>query len=199
MPRLLIATNNPGKVRELCALLAPVPALDLLIPLELGLALDPSETGATYRENAAIKARAFAQASGLPALADDSGLEVAALGGAPGVHSARFAPQPGADDADRRQYLLGRLAAHPRPWPARFVSTVCLVLPDGTTYFADGECRGEITPEERGSGGFGYDPIFIVQGTGRTMAELSFEDKNQLSHRARAVMRIRETMAQLID
>ncbi|MCW5874094.1 MAG: RdgB/HAM1 family non-canonical purine NTP pyrophosphatase [Anaerolineales bacterium] len=201
MPRLLIATNNAGKVRELRALLAPLPALTLCTPAELNLALDPPETGNTYAENAAIKAQAFAQAAGLPALADDSGLEVAALGGAPGVHSARYSPQPGATDADRRQYLLAQLAAlgQPQPWPGRFVSTVCLALPDGQTYFAEGECRGEITAQERGSGGFGYDPIFIVEDTGCTMAELSFDDKNRLSHRARAVQAMYETLLALKD
>lgn len=199
MPHLLIATNNAGKVRELQALLAGYPALTLCTPAELGLVLDPPETGSTYAENAAIKALAFAQASGLPALADDSGLEVAALGGAPGVHSARYAPQPGATDADRRLYMLAQLAAsgQPQPWPARFVSVVCLALPEGLSHLAEGECRGEITAQERGSGGFGYDPIFIVEGTGHTMAELSFEDKNRLSHRARAVQAMHTKLAEL--
>lgn len=199
MPDLLIATNNAGKVRELRALLAGLPQLRLVTPAELGLALDPPETGSTYADNAAIKAHAFAQATGLPALADDSGLEVAALNGAPGVHSARYSPQPGANDADRRQYLLQQLATlgQPQPWAARFVSVVCLALPDGTTHSAEGECRGEIIAHERGSGGFGYDPIFIVEGTGRTMAELSFDDKNQCSHRARAVQGLRTRLAEL--
>ncbi|HRN50212.1 MAG TPA: RdgB/HAM1 family non-canonical purine NTP pyrophosphatase [Anaerolineales bacterium] len=199
MPDLLIATNNAGKVRELRALLASLPEVPLLTPAELGLALEPDETGSSYADNAAIKARAFAQAAGLPALADDSGLEVAGLNDAPGVHSARYSPQPGANDADRRQYLLQQLAAlgQPQPWTARFVSVVCLAFPDGTAHFAEGECRGEIVPHERGTGGFGYDPIFVVEGTGSTMAELSFEDKNQLSHRARAVQGLRARLAQL--
>jgi len=187
MPKLLIATNNPGKVLEFQALLGGLPQLELCTPGQLGLALDPPETGSTYMENAAIKALAFAQASGLPALADDSGLEVAALAGAPGLHSARYSPKPGATDADRRAYLLEQLRPLPQPWPARFCATVCLAWPDGRTAFAEGECVGEITPTERGDGGFGYDAIFVVAGTGLTMAELSFEHKNQLSHRARAV------------
>src|SRR5690606_10937468 len=142
MPDLLIATNNAGKVRELRALLAGLPELRLVTPADLGLALDPDETGSTYADNAAIKAHAFAQAAGLPALADDSGLEVAGWTVAPGVHSAGYSPQPGANDADRRQYLLQQLAAlgQPQPWTARFVSVVCLAFPDGTANFAEGEC-----------------------------------------------------------
>ncbi|MBX3045664.1 MAG: RdgB/HAM1 family non-canonical purine NTP pyrophosphatase [Anaerolineales bacterium] len=187
MPKLLIATNNQGKVQEFEALLAGLPEIELCTPAQLGLALDPPETGATYMENAAIKALAFAQAAQLPALADDSGLEVAALAGAPGLHSARYASPQGATDADNRAYLLAQLATHAPPWPARFVSSVCLALPDGRTFFAEGECVGEITAQARGSGGFGYDALFVVAGTGLTMAELRFEDKNQISHRARAV------------
>ena len=187
MTKLLIATQNPGKVEEMHSLLADLEEVQLLTPRELGLDLEVAETGATYAENAALKARAFAQASGLPALADDSGLEVEALDGAPGLYSARYAPQPDADDADRRAYLLGQLAGKDRPWPARFHSTVCLATPEEGLYYAEGQCRGEIIPEERGEGGFGYDPIFLAEGWGRTMAELSMEEKNQLSHRARAI------------
>lgn len=202
MPKLLIATNNPGKVEEFQALLATqrLP-LQLCTPAELGLALDPPETGSTYMENAAIKALAFAQASGLAALADDSGLEVAALAGAPGLHSARYSPKPGATDADRRAYLLEQLAAQgtPPPWLARFYAALCLARPDGQTFFAEGECVGEITPAERGRGGFGYDALFVVAGTGLTMAELSFEHKNQLSHRARAVQAMRAQLSAVSD
>lgn len=197
MPRLLIATNNPGKVQEFTALLADLAQFELCTPAQLGLALDPPETGLTYTENAAIKALAFAQAAQLPALADDSGLEVAALAGAPGLHSARYSPKPGASDADRRAHLLEQLAAQPAPppWPARFYAAVCLALPDGRTFFAEGECAGEITTQERGSGGFGYDALFVVAGTGLTMAQLHFEDKNQISHRARAVQAIRAQLS----
>lgn len=195
---MLIATNNPGKVEEFQALLATqrLP-LQLCTPAELGLALDPPETGETYMENAAIKALAFSQASRLPALADDSGLEVAALAGAPGLHSARYSPKPGATDADRRAHLLEQLAVQgtPPPWPARFYAALCLALPDGQTFFAEGECAGEITLDERGSGGFGYDALFVVAGTGLTMAELAFEHKNQLSHRARAVQAMRAQLS----
>jgi XTP/dITP diphosphohydrolase len=185
---LLLGTNNPGKVGELRALLADLAGIQLLTPAELDLPLNPPETGSNYEENAAIKAQAFAQASGLPSLADDSGLEVAALGGAPGLYSARFSPKPGATDADRRDYLLSQLAGKPTPWPAIFVSVICLAFPNGVTHFARGECKGQIISPERGSGGFGYDPIFQIDGKERTMAELSMAEKNQLSHRARAIL-----------
>ena len=193
MPRLLLATSNPGKLLELRSLLAGLP-LEIATPAELCLNLQVPETGATYAENAALKARAFAAASGLPSLADDSGLEVEALGGAPGLHSARFVPQPGASDADRRTRLLQALANHPQPWLATFRSAICLALPNGETYFTEGICTGEIIPEERGTGGFGYDPIFLLAGLGRTMAELSLEEKNQVSHRARAIGKIKQIL-----
>jgi XTP/dITP diphosphohydrolase len=192
--KLLLATNNPGKVGELQALMADLAGIRLITLDELGIDLEPPETASTYMDNAASKAVAFAAASGLPSLADDSGLEVAALGGAPGVHSARYAPQPGATDADRRAYLLSQLSGKPQPWPARFVSTICLALPNGQTFFANGECRGHIVSKERGSGGFGYDAIFEVEGLGRTMAELTMAEKNQLSHRARAVAQAKQIL-----
>jgi XTP/dITP diphosphohydrolase len=182
--RLLLATNNPGKVAEMTSLLADLP-INLAIPGEIGLDLEVEENGRDYAENAALKARAFANASQMPALADDSGLEVKPLGGKPGLHSARLVLNGTA--SDRRRELLRLLDGKLRPWRARFVSTVCLALPGGEVYFAEGECHGEIITEERGTGGFGYDPIFYIEGLGRTMAELSMQEKNQLSHRARAI------------
>jgi XTP/dITP diphosphohydrolase len=184
--KLLLATNNRGKVAEIKALLNGL-GIQLLTPAGLGLQLEVAEDGATYAENASKKASAFAHLSGLVSLADDSGLEVDALGGKPGLHSHRFAPQPGATDADRRRFLLARLSGRPRPWTARFRATVAVALPSGEVRLASGECEGEIIPEERGSGGFGYDPIFLLPELGRTMAELGMEEKNRLSHRARAV------------
>lgn len=189
--KLLIATQNPGKRLEIQALLADIADLQLLIPSEIGLHLGVPEDGETYQDNAASKARVFASRSGLLSLADDSGLEVAVLGGAPGVHSARFSPHPGATDADRRALLLEKLSVFPRPWLARFCCSVALAHPDGQIAFAEGECPGEIIPQERGQNGFGYDPIFLVAELGRTMAELSLDAKNQLSHRARAIQAAR--------
>lgn len=189
MKKLLLATNNAGKIKELRALLQGMKA-EILTPNELGLELDVMESGDTYLENAAKKAIAFAKASGMLSLADDSGLEVAALDGAPGIYSARYSPKKGASDKDRREYLLEQLQSKPRPWMARFHCTVVLASPSGETLSSDGECRGEIIPQERGIGGFGYDPIFLINGTGRTMAELGMAEKNRLSHRARAIQSI---------
>lgn len=184
---LLLATNNPGKLRELQILLSDMEGVRLVSPVEVGLELNVDELGDTYAENAALKANAFAQASGLVTLADDSGLEVDALNGNPGLHSARYSPQADATDADRRAYLLENLADKPRPWTARFVATIAVVAPGGEALFAVGLCKGEIIPTARGEGGFGYDPIFVLQGGGLTMAELSENDKNRVSHRAKAV------------
>jgi XTP/dITP diphosphohydrolase len=186
MRNVLIATNNIGKVDEIKALLG---GLDLMLftPADLGLTLEVVEDGQSYAENAAKKALAFAQASRLVALGDDSGLEVDALGGQPGLHSHRFYPIPNATDADRRKYLLERLEGKPRPWKARFRATIAIASPSGEVKLATGECEGEIIPEEHGSNGFGYDPIFFIPEIGLTMAELEMGEKNRLSHRARAI------------
>lgn len=200
MAKLLLATLNPGKITEFRRLLGKIPGLELVIPLDLGLNLDVEETGATYAENAALKATAFATASGLPALGDDSGLEIAALGGEPGLHSARIAPTA----AERRALVLAWLAGKPRPWQASFHSTLCLAIPsgenppDGEQYFAEGVCMGQISPEERGAGGFGYDPIFLIEGDTRTMAELPPEEKDRLSHRGRAVEEMGQILAMVL-
>ena len=196
--KLLFASNNPGKVREVRSLLDDLD-LEILTPNELGIALHVEESGVTYRENAALKAQAFAEASQLVTMADDSGLEVDALGGAPGLYSARYAPQPGAGDADRRAYLLEKLKEKNKPWQAQFCCVICLVTSTDQTYFFDGYCPGEIIPEERGRNGFGYDPIFLIPELGRTMAELSMQEKNQLSHRARAVKAARPFLRGLLE
>jgi XTP/dITP diphosphohydrolase len=186
MRNVLITTNNIGKVDEIKALLG---GLDLMLftPADLGLTLEVVEDGQSYAENAAKKALAFAQASRLVALGDDSGLEVDVLGGQPGLHSHRFYPIPNATDADRRKYLLERLEGKPRPWKARFRATIAIASPSGEVKLATGECEGEIIPEEHGSNGFGYDPIFFIPEIGLTMAELEMGEKNRLSHRARAI------------
>lgn len=194
---LLLATNNPGKVEEMKALLER-PGLRLIIPAEIGLILDVREDGKDYVENASLKARAFAQASKLISLADDSGLEVDLLDGQPGIHSHRFAPWANASDGDRRQYLLEKLKGNPRPWLARFHATIALAHPDGKLRIAHGECPGEIIPDERGTNGFGYDPIFLLPEKGKTMAELSLEEKNHLSHRAKAIMNAREHLQEMM-
>jgi XTP/dITP diphosphohydrolase len=189
MKQLLIATNNKGKVKEIQDLLKDT-GIELVTPAQINLDLDVIEDGDTYAKNATKKANVFAQASGLISLADDSGLEVEVLDGAPGLYSARYGSQDGEklSDKDRRIYLIRNLQDQPRPWIARFHATIAIAIPNGETYLAEGYCEGEIIPEERGTGGFGYDPIFLLSGLGKTMAELSVEEKNRLSHRARAVM-----------
>ena len=189
MTKLLLATRNEGKIKELQELLQGLDA-EILIPGQLGLKLDIAESGETYLENAAKKAAVYAAESKLPSLADDSGLEVNALSGAPGIYSARYSPKVGANDKDRRDYLIEQLQDQPKPWTAKFHCTVVLATPEGETHFAVGECRGEIIPEERGAAGFGYDPIFMVSNLGKTMAELNMAEKNQVSHRSRAIKAI---------
>jgi XTP/dITP diphosphohydrolase len=198
--QLLIATNNQGKVKELQDLLKQT-GIELITPAQINLDLDVAEDGQTYAENATKKAVAFAQASGLISLADDSGLEVDALGGAPGLYSARYGASNGEklSDKGRRDHLLQNLKNKPRPWTARFHATIAIALPDGETHLTEGYCEGEIIPEERGTGGFGYDPIFLLSELGKTMAELSIDEKNRRSHRARAVMNAKPILEALLS
>ena len=190
-PTLLIATGNAGKLREMSALLGQLDA-QLVSMADVG-ARQEIEEGSDYAENARRKAAMIARITGNWTVADDSGLEVDALGGAPGPHSARIAGA-GASDADRRRTLLGLLQPHPRPWAARFRCTMALASPDGAVDLAVGVCEGEIVPTEAGTGGFGYDPIFLVAGRDQTMAELPEADKNRISHRARAVQALLPTL-----
>jgi len=169
--KLVLATTNPGKVKELQALL---PDVEIVMFDE-----EVEETGATFEENARIKARAAYAKTKLPSLADDSGLEVDALGGKPGIHSARFAENVKA----RNEKLVALLKNLPAPYPARFRCALALE-PDGIV--TEGVCEGEIVLEPRGEGGFGYDPHFLVRVLGKTMAELTKEEKNALSHRGQA-------------
>ena len=187
--RLVVATHNAGKLAEFHGLLAPhgieaVSAGDL----ELG---EPEETGATFEENAAIKALAAARASGETALADDSGLCVDALGGRPGVHTADYATRP--DGARDHRWAMERLIGElngagtdPERRTARFVAVLCLATPDGATRHWRGEVPGTIAPAPRGEGGHGYDPLFVPEGHERTFGEMSAGEKAGLSHRARA-------------
>jgi XTP/dITP diphosphohydrolase len=187
---LLLGTNNPGKIQEMTALLSNLPLI-LLTPSDISLDLFIEETGKSYQENATLKAITWSSRSGLACLADDSGLEVDGLDGAPGLYSHRFTTNPNASDADRRKHLLDRLENLPPPWTARFQCAVAIAIPGQDLIQATGDCKGEIIREERGMNGFGYDPIFLVQGTGKTMAELDRDEKNQISHRARAIQSAR--------
>jgi XTP/dITP diphosphohydrolase len=191
--QLLIGTANAGKVREFAALLADLP-WTILTPGALGIDEDVAETGTTFAENALLKAAWYARRSGLVTLADDSGLEVAALDGAPGVYSARFAG-PGASDADRNALLLERL--RDVPWHARlarFVCCIAIAAPDGRSETVTGVLSGVIERAPRGSGGFGYDPLFYVLDDDATLAELPAARKNAISHRARAAAAAREVL-----
>jgi XTP/dITP diphosphohydrolase len=180
-PRLVAATKNPDKAREVRAVLAVVaPGVELAEGADWP---DVEESGATLEENALLKARAVAAATGLPALADDTGLEVAALNGAPGVHTARFAGPSAGYAANRRALLAALEGVADRR--ARFRTVVALVVPGGEEVLAAGVLEGRITTAERGGGGFGYDPIFEVEG--QTLAELGEDHKNRISHRARAL------------
>ncbi len=196
MNKLLIATNNKGKIEEIQALLDDL-QVELVTPADVHLNLEVAEDGKTYAENAIKKAVAFFRTSGLVSLADDSGLEVDALNGTPGLFSARYSSKPGASDADRRAYLLQNLHDKPRPWTARFRATIAIAVSENDVQLAEGECKGEIIPDERGTSGFGYDPIFLIPELNRTMAELGMEEKNRLSHRARAILNAKPVLTKI--
>jgi XTP/dITP diphosphohydrolase len=185
MPKLLLATNNKAKVREYKHLLQGLP-FELVSLAELGINTRVNEVGESLEENARLKATTLARESRLLVLADDSGLEVDALGGEPGRLSARYAGE-GASDKDRINYLLARLKDVPgEKRSARFRCVIAIARPDGEVELCSGECHGVITLEPRGEEGFGYDPIFYLPELGKTMAELTLEVKNQVSHRGQA-------------
>ena len=183
--RLVIASHNPGKVEEIEALLAPY-GVAVVSAGALGLP-EPEETGATFEENAALKARAAMEASGLPALADDSGLVVPALAGAPGIYSARWAG-PGKDFRVAMERVQRELDESKSPWDrrAQFVAVLALAWPDGEVALFRGEVQGQLTWPPRGERGFGYDPIFVPDGYRMTFGEMDPAYKHQISHRARA-------------
>jgi XTP/dITP diphosphohydrolase len=186
--KLLIATNNLNKVQELQEILADLP-LAITTPAQEGLTLDPEETGATFEENAIIKACAFAQASGLLTLADDSGLEVDALGGEPGVYSARYGGTAKDDHAGRNRLVLDKLITLNVPWTertGRFRCVIALATPDRLIGTVQGTVEGYIAYEPKGSNGFGYDPIFFVPEFNQTLAEVPSAQKHSISHRGRA-------------
>ena len=181
----MIASGNAGKIGEFRDLLAGA-GVDL-VAFDTGV----DEVGQTYMENAALKAELAAERTGLPALGDDSGVEVDALDGFPGLRSARLGPT----QKERTAELLSLLDGKPRPWTGRFVSVIALAVPGRPTRFFEGEVRGEIVPEWRGHAGFGYDPIFLVPGTGKTFGEMPPEEKRKYSHRAAAARALLESGA----
>ena len=195
--KLLIATHNKGKLAELRELLRDAP-FELLSLTDVGIDLDVDETGDTLEENAVLKATTYARLAGIRTLADDSGLEVDALGGVPGVHSARYAG-PDATDADRIAKMLGNLAVHPQPWTARFRCVIAIATPDGDFELHDGACEGVIISTPRGENGFGYDPAFLLLEQNRTMSELSDAEKNAVSHRGIAARKAARALIRNAD
>jgi XTP/dITP diphosphohydrolase len=190
----LLATNNRGKIKEYQMLLAGT-GLQLVTLKQAGIDTPVEETGQTYEENARLKAVTTARQSGLITLADDSGLEVDALGGEPGVMSARYAGE-GASDTERVNFLLKKMAGV--PWDKRtalFRCIIAIATPDGKVVFSEGICHGFITFEPRGKNGFGYDPVFFFPELNKTMAELSPEVKSRVSHRGRAAQKVPELLA----
>lgn len=185
MTKIILASNNKNKLREFGQLVQGLD-VELISQTEAGCDFEVEETGTSFEENAYLKAAAVTRATGLVAVADDSGLVVDALNGEPGIYSARYGPGHAASDSDRYNYLLKRLGDAPDR-SARFVCCICCTLPEGGTITARGECEGEIMYAPRGENGFGYDPIFRPAGQTRTNAELSPAEKNAISHRGKAL------------
>lgn len=193
MEKVVMATRNHGKIKELTFLLG-----DCNIEI-LSLAAFPQippiiENGNTFQDNAAIKAKTVAAATGLIAIADDSGLEVDALAGAPGVYSSRYAGEEGNDAANNAKLLQELTGVPAKERTCRFRSVIAVAKPTGECFFAEGICEGSIGFEEKGQHGFGYDPLFLVAGSGRTLAEFSLEEKNKISHRAKAFQKAKKIL-----
>ena len=187
--RIIFATANRGKLREAAEVLGP--GFEVVSPLDLGITEDIPETGATLQENSLQKAQYLFDRTGLPCFADDTGLEVDALGGAPGIYSARYAG-PGHDSEANMDKLLAELIRLDDR-RARFRTVVTLILADGQPHFFEGSCEGSIARERHGTGGFGYDPVFLPDAyPGRTLAEVSEEEKNAVSHRGKAIRAMAE-------
>ena len=193
--KLILASNNAHKAKEFREILAPL-GIEVVTQSEAGCDFEADETGVTFEENAYIKAEAAMKATGLPAVSDDSGLEVDALGGEPGVHSARYTGRH--EDADRRAFLMKKLEGVEHR-SARFVSAICCAFPNGDVLRARGTCEGEIATREAGENGFGYDAMFIPEGSERTMAELSADEKNAISHRGRALREFARLLKEYCD
>jgi XTP/dITP diphosphohydrolase len=188
--KFVLASNNKGKLREMREILGEA-GVSVLSQSEAGIQVEPEETGTTFEENALIKARAACSAAGIPAIADDSGLAVDALGGAPGVYSARYGNC--ATDEERVELLLSNMRGKEQR-SARFVSCIAAVFPNGDELVTRGECEGEITQSPAGENGFGYDPYFYYPPLGKSFAELSAEEKNGVSHRRAALDALRKAL-----
>ncbi len=185
--KIVLASNNAHKLKELRAILETL-GMDVISQKEAGVSIEPVENGLTFEENSYIKAKTIMDACGLPTIADDSGLMVDALNGEPGIYSARFGGEACQTDKDRLMYLLSRMEeVEEAERGAKFVSVITLLHPDGSKIFARGECPGRILRAPMGENGFGYDPVFYVPEAGCTFAQLKEEEKNAISHRARAL------------
>lgn len=189
--KFILASNNKNKLREMKSILSQM-GVEVVSQGEAGLRLNVEETGTTFSENAFLKADAACRASGLPSISDDSGLVVEALGGAPGVYSARYGGS-GLDDRGRYELLLKNMEETEHR-DAKYVSSIVCVFPDGAVIRAEGECRGTILRTPQGSGGFGYDPVFYMPVYGRTMAQITPEEKNAVSHRGNALREFEEKL-----
>ena len=189
--KFVLATHNPGKLKEMSAILAEL-GIQVAGPDELGIDVEVEETGTTFAENAMLKARAICAASGLPAIADDSGLCVDALNGGPGVYSARYGGE-GLDDRGRTMLLLQNMRGQTTR-AAHFACAICCVFPSGDTLTAEGRCEGAIAFAPMGEGGFGYDPVFLVPEKAKTFSQLTAEEKNAISHRGKALRAFSEKL-----
>nr|WP_325303395.1 XTP/dITP diphosphatase [uncultured Dysosmobacter sp.] len=190
--KFVLATHNPGKLKEMSAILAEL-GIQVVGPGELGIDVEVEETGTTFAENAMLKAQAICAASGLPAIADDSGLCVDALNGGPGVYSARYGGE-GLDDRGRTMLLLQNMRGQTTR-AAHFACAICCVFPSGDTLTAEGRCEGAIAFAPMGEGGFGYDPVFLVPEKAKTFSQLTAEEKNAISHRGKALRAFSEKLA----
>lgn len=193
--KFVLASNNPKKLKEMREILSEL-GIEVISQGEAGVNIEVEETGRTFEENALLKAAAVMEATGLPAIADDSGLMVDALGGAPGIYSARYGGDECRTDAERIEYLLRNMGDTDERG-ASFVSTIACVFPDGRRIITRGECTGLILREPRGSGGFGYDPVFHLPEYNMTMAEMSPEQKNKISHRAKALNNLKKELGKI--
>ena len=196
--KVVLASQNKHKLAEIQAILSRFD-MELVLQSELDLHIDVEETGASFEENSMLKARAVVEATGLPAIADDSGLCVDVLGGGPGIYSARYGAPECVTDRDRLNHLLENLrGVRSEERTARFVCVITLLRPDGSSLIARGSCEGLITFEPRGEDGFGYDPVFYVPAMGCTFAQMGAERKNAISHRANALMRLERMLEEEI-
>lgn len=196
--KIILASNNKSKLREFRELVEGMD-IELISQREAGCDFEVDETGETFEENAFLKADAVTKATGCIAIADDSGLVVDALGGEPGVYSARYGLGHEASDEDRNRYLLNKLGDDTTERSARFVCCICCTMPDGTVLQTRGECEGEILHAPRGENGFGYDPLFLPVGYDKSTAEMSPDEKNAISHRGRALREFMKIFKEKID